>query len=694
MFLKTTKDKRHYHITYQKPSGEMVMAQANDHTHPIVNGKIGAYEGHTHKIEGEMGGASLKQDKKKDNDIVSEVISLYKAGKELEKDFRKKAIESEEFYMGKQWKAEDRRALESKKRACLTINEIAPKIDLLSGYQRQNRYDIKFFPVEEGDGRVADILTNVVKNITEQNNFDYAETKVFEDGTITGRGLLHVYVNYDKNIHGDIVIERFPWDECVLGPHNKEDLSDCEYLVKWKWFSGDNIKGMWPEKAKDIQSDVDRFEDLSDPHENYKGEQYAKSDNTAEGTLDPELVNLAKKEFKVLELWRKVYDRVVVLANPTDDFYHNAGGWGAADIAAVKTLDGFSAIPRLVTKFRVVTVAGDTLLEDKYSDMFDETFSIIPFYAKKRGENAWGKVEDAKDPQREVNKRHSQAIDVLNRAAAYGWFWDANTFPTPKARGDFEANSSTPGFNQEVSNTGHLPEKVEGAKFPIEIVQLEELSSAKLKEIMGINSELLGMQGRAESGVAIMEKKRQGLIGNEFLFDNLALTKRLLGRILIKLIQKIYTPERILRILENRNAKTPVEIAGQPMMPAMQEGADPMVQMAQVEQRRQEILGLLQEADLGKYDVAVGESAYNPTVRSANFIIWMDAASKGIPIPPEVLVDLSDLPDKDKVKQGIQDMLARQQATEDKKMQMELGKTAMAKGIPMDAAMGMGGGEQ
>ena len=45
--------------------------------------------------------------------------------------------------------------LAREKRTSITINEVAAKIDLLAGFQRQNRTDTKFAPIEEGDQSVA-----------------------------------------------------------------------------------------------------------------------------------------------------------------------------------------------------------------------------------------------------------------------------------------------------------------------------------------------------------------------------------------------------------------------------------------------------------------------------------------------------------------------------------------------------------
>ncbi|TXH51253.1 MAG: hypothetical protein E6Q97_18800 [Desulfurellales bacterium] len=65
---------------------------------------------------------------------------------------------------------------------------------------------------------------------------------------------------------------------------------------------------------------------------------------------------------------------------------------------------------------------------------------------------------------------------------------------------------------------------------------------------------------------------------------------------------------------------------------------------------------VLQDSGLGKYDVAVGESATNETVKYANYTTLLDMASKGVPIPPDVLVEESQVSNasKQKIKAAIE----------------------------------------
>jgi hypothetical protein len=65
---------------------------------------------------------------------------------------------------------------------------------------------------------------------------------------------------------------------------------------------------------------------------------------------------------------------------------------------------------------------------------------------------------------------------------------------------------------------------------------------------------------------------------------------------------------------------------------------------------------VLTDSAIGKYDVTIGEGTFNETIQIANFMTLMEMASKGIPIPPDVLVEESMLApgQKEKIITGIQ----------------------------------------
>ena len=719
MLLKTTKDGKgrgHYHIVYISERGGMISTNQG-HTHGMelvqgnpqqtdLNPESPAYgsiiaeatqsfwrvfpaEDHTHELIEHI--PQITQKKEKERDIVKQIINLYAQAKKNEEYAISEAMDAEEMYEHKQWKQQDKDTLESQDRAAVTINKCEEKMDNLSGYQRQNRTDIKFLPTEEGDQRVADILNIVVKNITEQCYFPREETKVFDDSGITGRGLFNIYPDYDIDIHGKIVVEKFPWDECHFGPHEKEDLSDCDYLVKTKWFPLSKLKEMYPDKAGKLTP------------ENREMEQSTKGDSedwdTTHGkttiTAGDDLVDKTNKQYKMLECWRKVYRNVNLLINSQDGFVFSADGWNDRDVKMAMTIPGFRAIPRLVYDMRVTKVISQVMLEDYYPDLAYNDFYIVPLYAKKRKNNFWGKIKGAKDIQKLINKAYSQFVDILNKMSAYGWFYDDETFPNRNEEAKFKRNASSPGFTQKVGNVAKPPQKVEGVKFPDQIIGAIQLLSTDMREIMNINLEMMGMGGQSQSGIAIRQKIVQQLLGNDFLFDNLSFAKQKLGKIIVAMIQKMYSPERLLRIVLNQNMRESVTIGGasidtpqarQKQMQQMENQQRSQVQNPQqinpqqMERfiTQQEIVNLLQNEDITKYDVITAESPASPSAMLSNFMFLLEIAGRGVPIPPTALFKFAPIPDKEKILAEIERQAQADFQRETMKYDTEIQKSLIA----------------
>lgn len=675
--FRTDKVDKHTHIVYIRDDGTGVTDSKSHPPHQIQDGVMFG-EDHSHEIV-PIVLKSKKSSKKDDGKLIGKVLRLFQEWSDNEKDSREKGKESEDFMMLKQWDDTDKSKLKAEQRAALTLDHVGPNMRLLSGHQRQNRTDIKYFPEEDGDARVADILNHVTKNILENTNYHFEETHVFEDQTVVGRGFLHFRIDRTDKILGEIKVERWPWDEIYLGPHEKFDLSDLEGLIKSKMYSTDKVKQLWPNKAKDIQSNFDFLTSDGAFHKRKIGLQYAvgegKDINLA-SFRGAGFVDLKRKEFRVMELMEKEFRRVNVLFDPLNDFFFNAEieGLSEKEISMAKTIEDLSVAPRQTHQMRRTIVAGGVLLQN---EIIDETelpfndFDIIPVYATKKGSTFQGKVESVKDPQREINKRHSQTADILNRHASYVWFFDDNTFNTPKDEQQFRADVAKAGATIKVRDRNRLPEKVDGAKFPSELINFASIEQEQTQFILNINPELRGFQGQAESGIAIVEKNRQGLLGNEYLFDNLSFAKKLLGKRLVSMIQATKSPEDIMRLIESIDGRSPIEIGGEQL-------GDIMNPEEETATNPEDIRRLLEETDLTRFDVVVGESAFNVSNRRANFVMWAEMARNGFPVPPDLLVDLSDLPDKEKVKQKMGQIQRQQQQESQADRETEVLKTKIA----------------
>lgn len=633
---KTTTDNGHYHIIYIRDDGSAIMSNADDgHIHiiePKTNpstGEIYYYitpeEDHSHEVV-EIELDLDKEDKiyQKNDDLVYEGGVLLNQAIEIEKDFRRRGRRCSDFYVGKQYKQSDIDKLNEDQRAAIVVNEVMPIVHALSGHQRQNRTDIKTFPIEKADPRGAEIADILIKFILEKANYAQHESNAFIDQVVVGRGLIDVYVDFFDNIEGDIRAVKFKWDDIFFGPHENEDLSDLEYLIKTKWYSFSKIKSLYP----DLSDDIDILtKNLPIPDDSIRsklpGDPYKNPDNILSSAYvnGESLVDIEKKNIRLLELWKKVYKEYKILVNIEDEenhfVYEKSKYLSRKDLNLAKRIPGMELRSVPFWQMQIITFVGGKVVDKRIAPLKD--FNVIAIYASKEYGYIQGKVEPLIDLQEEINKRHSQAIDVINRANNDVIFYDDETFSDDNERKKFNKNANKPGFTAQLRDINRkVPVKWERARFPSELVNMRELASAKMKEISGVTPEVLGQESNAKSGVAIARRLRQGLITNDYLFDNLSIAKKRLGKILIKIIQDTFTVDRIMKVLHNQNAKEPFQ---------MQDASGQKVNFSDIDESF--VREFLQNIDFSDYDVAISESANSPTKNLDRFTTISEMMSNG-----------------------------------------------------------------
>jgi hypothetical protein len=630
-------------------------------------------DGHTHEIMPEYPKKFEKQEgleeAQEEDEIVAEVIRLYRDADGLTAESYDEFETCEKFYGGEQWDESLKTALNETNRAALTINKIETGVDDLCGFQRQNRSDTRYVPLEDGDQRKADMLNVLKKEIDSFNNWQMKESEVFLDICIGGLGFFDVGVDFKDNIEGDIKVRRMPYERVRLGPHEELDASDREVEFKYEWISIRSARARFPNKADELFTYWDFIEkgpkgrailaDERDP--------YLHGDKSPVDVGHSDLADITKREIKLLECQRLEYFYAPAIAHEPSGFVIDGEGWTKADVGRVKTISGVVTADRYTPKIRKTVICGGVLVYDKSpADVPGDTFSLVPVYGKRRRGKFWGKVRGALDPQRELNKRTSQTIDIVNRMIADITYYDPATFIDEADRHSFLRNSSKPGHTQRVADLGRTPKRESGISFPSEVANLIQLADSQLAAIMNIKAV---PTNTSIEGALLMQQMRMALAGNEFLFDNLLKAKKQVAKLLIHYIQKYYTPARVVRLLRKAESKP---------------GGDAMIGGAPISSYSdEEIQSLFESTDLSRYDVEVAEHAFSPTMRVATLLVLMQLAQQGVQIPLPVLVEYMELTQeaKDKIIMAYQEQQQAAAQAQDATAEMETTKTALAQGI-------------
>lgn len=678
----STKDKGHFHPLVIEAASAMMLGPdglpvANVQQGPNVY--LGEADGHTHEL-GELEikskdrfKISTKSEDKAER--IRECHRLRKKALEFDGKSRQEARDDEKYYENSQWKKDDFECMEDTNRPAITANITHSTMLSLFGYQRNNRTMLKYYPVEGGDQVISDVMEVVTKLIFQKNNFYQEESEVFERAAVGGLDFFNAYIDYNENLNGEVIVEEIHRDNVLLGPHLKKDLKDCEYLIKETMCSYDKLSKMFPKQAKELKHLVNRL-DAVNQDEQIKGESGTEIDPIVGGRLYKEIYTAGEvaelydkkaKNMKLCECWEKVYFQTYSMIDvQTLDDPISLTDWEEDDIDSLKTLDGVKIIGRVETFMRITKFVLDLWLDDEYPELALQDFHVVPLYAEKRKNGFAGKVRYNKSLQDSINKYLSVFADILNKMNGRGWFYDEDTFNDETDAEKFVADQDKPGFVSKVRDVTKPPLKSDGATYPAEMERAIQMITSLFDRIMNVNTDFLGIKTSAESGLAQARREKQALIGNEYLFDNFSLAKRKLGKLIVHMIQEVYTPPRLIRILQNQHARSPLKLAGVPF-----DQYDP----ATLEE-------MLNDADLTKYDVFIEDAPDSPSTMVANFYVLADLAGKGVPIPPEILVEMApNIPEtkKARILEAISQQRQSQQQAEQAKQESEVQKAQEAK---------------
>ena len=512
---------------------------------------------------------------------LHEIHEVFEGMLENDSHWMEAAEESARFYTGGfgtgQWEEADLQTLRSEGRPPLQLNIILPKVNLVTGVERQGRSSWKARPVESDDENEAMLTTALLYHLARNRQLQSLFSRVFKDGVITGRGWVDVCVEPGQFYDGELVIKRESWANVFIDPECRTPhTKDWNYLARTKYLSLNQLRKMYPEAVGDMES-VESFLDVPDELGKEIGSYYrnAKPVNPAYH-LDE-----AHRKVRVLEMWNREYEREHFIINkatarisPTGFKTKSIAGkqirklQEMEEAAKLPVKTDFGVISRVVPKTYVTISAGARILQEKKNNPYmHNDFPLIPFFYhfEDMGDTieTFGIVENMKDPQREKDKRRSQMLDIINRSPRGGGVFSGNKVSQEEMN---EASTTgrwigIPGYKGRVTDfmqqwsNSHL--SLVGS-----IAAMEQKADFDAKEISGATDPMMGVAtSTKESGIAAQTRIRQGMMTLQEQMENLDITKSAVLMQALKNMQQFYTPEKIKRIIgaETEKAESPEE---------------------------------------------------------------------------------------------------------------------------------------
>jgi len=466
-----------------------------------------------------------------------------------------------------QWTTEEKRLLERDNRAALTMNILRPTVELVQGMY--DDYRVRFFPVpvEPNDGPQCEVLDKVASVVYEDNDVISICDVTQESATICGRGWTYVDYYPDPRrpgfIHLDIGNASSLEVKVDPAARNK-DLSDASYIVWPKWVRIEDFKVRYPEYAKHVENVMQSGKMLKpflDEPSNDTTGQYDILPDAKEvledytEPIDMNFYDARKHQVRVIhmEYWQnfKRYYRY----SPED------GKFVEFDKSEIKSFEklypvlyGVPFTYDTVTdkKVKWLQFLGDKIIYDDDSPIPYDGFSLVPCLAfadsSKKTPMHYGVVRPLKDPQKELNKRWSQYINLLNKQVQPGVFVEEGAFVDEKQG---ESSLHTPGDTTYL-NEGGLEKIKERSvpQIPVAALQLMEHSKEITRWISGLNENLYGFTGDTyQSSVVFQLRQSQGVTILRPLYKNFKKHDEEVYRRILAVVANVMQSAQIVEIL-------------------------------------------------------------------------------------------------------------------------------------------------
>lgn len=513
------------------------------------------------------------------------------------------------------------------RRRMFTFNRIRRIIQMISGHQRRNRRSTVVIPVENADSHTADQFTKVMNWVHRQEHVYETVSEAFQGSLITGMNLLQVWLDFRSDpVSGNIRVDNCSYNSFLIDPYfRKADLSDCNFLWKRSYITKRECISLLPDKTDEIMG------------------LYGHDTRDSKFQFMPENYNYGFKDLLTYDefYYRDYRTQRMLIDSETGETTE----WKGKDEDSLKlflqSYPSITVVDQEIPTVKLAIVVQGKVMYDSANPLGIDVYPFVPVLAYYRPELPYfpyrvaGVVRGLRDAQYLYNRRRAIELDILESQINSGWKYKENALVNPK-----DVFLSGQGKGLALKDEANMTdvEQILPPQVPPSMIQLSELLASEISQISGVNEELLGSALDDKAGILSMLRQGAGLTTLQSLFDNLDRSQKMLGEIMVQIIQNNFTPGKIKKIL---NGEEPERA--------------------------------FYDKAFGKYGCAIEEGLNTTTQKQMQFAQLLQLREIGIPIPDDVMVDACTVQDKQKLMQALGQ--AAQQRNQAQQMQMQAALT-------------------
>jgi hypothetical protein len=586
----------------------------------------------------------------------------------------KDAVKFDRFYSDDQWEEADLKKLQAEGRPALTINQAKSTINSVLGEQISRRVEVKFKNKKGGSEEVATLLNKVFQSIGDDCGLDYVESQVFSDGLIQDRGYFDVRIGFKENMRGEVeIVSKDPLD-IVLDPDAKEyDPSTWGEVFTTGWMSVDDIATTYgAKKAEEISLFASAGSCYKDDSVVYEEKRFGDIPESGGDALGGQSYSSYGEDSRTLRKVRVIdrqyykLKRCQYFVDPnTGDSKLVPADWGSERAAAFAEQNGLFINDKVERRVRWTVTADKVLLHDAWSPY--STFTIIPYFPYFRRGRPTGMMRGLISPQELLNKVSSQELHIINTTANSGWMVEEGALSGMTTDELKKQGASTGVVLTVARNRMSGIQKIQPNQVPTGLDRIGQKASSNFRIISGVNDAMLGTASAEVSGVALESKKNSGAVQLDVPLNHLHLTRGMVAKKILELVQNFYTEERLLMVsdpIHNDRPDEPVVI-----------------------NKAQEAAGtVMNDITVGEYSVVVSSQPSRDTYGDIQFAELMSLRQIGVQIPDDRVIERSNLENKQDLATEIRQLTGRGDPTPQQQEQQAQQQALVMRKIELELA--------